>query len=218
MKKISALLCKVVSNPLKSNMALSDSTKADRPNSAVYCMVCLSGFVKQCSLNVDSLMDFISACLLAEGSNLPPPGLAQLSVEAEDHPHLHQSFPGTASAALGHVQAASVLQHLQPIVGSAWHVLVVICPLAFPLFSLGRNGSRGSLHAQRCVGFLRGFFHITMQLNCMRWRGWLCYAETCLCLISYASESYSCVECLMILQVQFPLGNNVHDFVPVTAW
>lgn len=60
-------------------MALSDSTQADRPYSAVCCMVCLSGFVKQCSLNVDSLMDFISGCLLAEGSNLPPPGLAQMS-------------------------------------------------------------------------------------------------------------------------------------------
>lgn len=95
-------------------------------------------------------------------------------------------------------------------------MLVVICPLAFT-FLLGRNGPRVPIHAQRCVGFLRSFFHITMQMNCMRCGGWFCYTETCLCLISYTSESYSCVECLMILQVQFPLGNN-RDFVPVTAW
>lgn len=201
-------------------MALSDSTQADRPNSAVCCMVCLSGFVKQCSLNVDSLMDFISACLLAEGSNLPPPGLAQMSSEVAAWRTTLISVraaPRAASGALRQEQASSAIPHPQHSVGSGWWMHVVICPL---IFSLGRNGPWAPLYAQRCVGLHRVFFQITMQVNCL---GLLsrelreCYAKTCLCFPLYACETCGCVECLMTLQVQFPLGNNVCDFVTVTA-
>lgn len=205
-------------------MALSDSTQADRPNSAVCCVVCLSGFVKQCSLNVDSLMDFISACLLAEGSNLPPPGLAQMSSEVAVWRTTLISVraaPRAASGLLSQEQASSVLLHSQHSVGSGWWMHVVICPLIFPFFSLGRNGTRAPSHTERCVGLLRVFFQIIMQVNCLGspWeaRECLCYAKTCLCFIPCACETCSCVECLMTLQVQFPLGNHVHDFVPVAA-
>lgn len=106
-------------------MALSDSTQADRPNSAVCCMVCLSGFVKQCSLNVDSLMDFISAHVLAEGSNLPPPGLAQMSSEAAVWRTTLISVraaPRAAAGALRQEQTSSTVPHPQHSVagGRMW--------------------------------------------------------------------------------------------------
>ena len=166
-------------------MALSDSTQADRPNSAVCCMVCLSGFVKQCSLNVDSLMDFISACLPAEGSNLPLPGLAQMSSEVAVWRTTLISVraaPRAASGALGQEQVSSSLLHPQHNVGSGWWMHVVICPLIFPFFSLGRNGTRAPLHTQRRVGLLRVFFQIILQVNCLGSLSWgvrerLCYAK-----------------------------------------
>lgn len=202
-------------------MALSDSTQADRPNSAVCCMVCLSGFVKQCSLNVDSLMDFISACLPAEGSKLPPPGLAEMSAEvAAGRTTLTsvRAAPRAASAALGQQPASSVLLQPHP---SSWWMLVVICCSPF-LSSRWAEMNQGSAARPEMLGPSEGLlpdYHAANwpQFTVLGLRGCLCYAKTCLCFIPCASESCSCIECLMTHQVQFPLGNNVHDFVPVSA-
>lgn len=89
-------------------------------------------------------------------------------------------------------------------------------------FSLGRNVSRAPLHTQTHVGLLRVSFQTAMQVNFLGSLSWgmkecLYYAKTCLCYVPCACETCSSIKHLGALQVQFPLANNVHDFVPVTA-
>lgn len=154
-------------------------------------------------------MDFISACLLAEGSNLPPPGLAQMNSEVAVTTLISVGVaPRAASGALRQEQESSAVLHPQHSVGSGWWMNVVICPLIFPFFSLGRSGPGAPLHTQRCVGPLGVFFQIIMQVSCLGSLSWglgehLCYAKTCLCFTPCACETCSCVECLMTFQVQF---------------
>lgn len=193
-------------------MALSDSTQADRPNSAVCCIVCLSGFVKQCSLNVDSLMDFISAHVRAEGSNLPPPGLAQMSSEAAMWRTTLISVraaPRGVSGAPRQEQVPSAVLRPQHSVGNGWWMHVVMCTPICPSFLLGRNGPRAPLYIQRCMCLLRVFFQIIMEVKCLVSPSWglgecLGYAKTCLCFIPCACETCGCIQCQKTLQIQFP--------------